>query len=508
MYYFCPGTLPVANIYEQNVVFVLCVLESSPSIQYILKELLIKTLYSLASKVLDSMFNVVSCTSKVLKWQNGLVKCSLTSVTEAAAWIRGLQINSGARVLNPLPTALEDPISQAVYIFTSGLPIYIVEGICSHLKETKQAQPVHVVYFVGSKEESKSDSQNVLENVAKESGGSFQAVHLNSDVASDEDNPGCVAGNSHSDWICSLAGHHTTQFPMGTWNMDCPNTFLRNSIKEDVADKPLTIPNLLKGIRVLARKETDGYYYLGHIVQKVEDSRERVLIKFERAQRSQKGRVQFQMQETPLYDVIDYEDARWQPLAPGDGVLAPWKKKSQRHGPGIILQVEEAASSHSAFKNSKVVVNFWNGQTREMSADVAVRIPPSLRERIVLELHMPLAARQMLVEENPDYPHVAPPGYRASGPWKWNHLDRMAQHGTSGIHHVRIPCSSLHLTPCYFCTPSWETTKSLAFERHLKKEELSRNLEKELSEGQLPISEGKEKNSKLRKEKEKLQFES
>lgn len=79
----------------------------------------------------------------------------------------------------------------------------------------------------------------------------------------------------------------------------------------------------------------------------LQDSRERVLIKFERSKHSRKGKVQSQMQETPLYDVIDYEDGRWQPLAPGDRVLAPWKKKSQRYGPGVILQVDEVASSHS-----------------------------------------------------------------------------------------------------------------------------------------------------------------
>ncbi|XP_020656147.3 uncharacterized protein LOC110082698 [Pogona vitticeps] len=489
MYYFYPGTLPVANIYERNVVFVLFVSENSPSDLSILKEVLIKTLYSLASKLLDSMFNIVSCTRKGYKWQNGLVKCSLTSVIEATAWIRALQINSGASALSPLVAALEDPISQAVYLFSSRLPMCTVEEICSHLKETERAHPMHVVYLVGSREQSKSDSQKMLEKVAKESGGSFQPLHLNSDVSSDENNSGCVASNIHSDCVSkqhcihSLDSHHITQFPMGAWSMDSPNKFLRGSIKEDLMDLSLMIHNLPKGIRVLARKETDGYYYLGHIVQKVKDSRECFLVKFERSQHSQKGKVQFQMQETPLYDVIDYEDARWQPLAPGDGVLAPWEKKVQRYGPGIILQVEEAASSHSGFKNSKVVVNFWNGRTKEISAHVVARIPPPLKERIVLELQMPLAARQMLVEQNPDYPYIAPPGNRTPGPWKQNHLDWMHWHDISGIQHVGTSCSSTRLAPCCFYMPSWESSQSLAFKiqlddrTNLTKEELSKKIE-------------------------------
>ncbi|XP_062990606.1 uncharacterized protein LOC134403987 [Elgaria multicarinata webbii] len=375
----CHRTLPLlADIHEQNVAFVVSALGSEPSNLCSLKELLIKTLFSLASKSSDSMFNIVSCGSKVLKWQTGLMECSLTNVTEAAAWIRALQVNSRDGVLNAVAGALEDPTCQAVYLFTSGVPEWSVLEIYSHLKETEDVRPVHTVYLVGNGEESQNSSQKILKKVAMASGGSFQAIGLNSGGASDEDIPDCTAGIHHSDciskehWSPLLTGHYTTQFPLGVWSPDSPNTFLRSSVKEDLADSSPKIHSLLRGIRVLARKETDGYYYLGHIVQEVKGSRDCVLIEFERSQRSREGKAQLRMQETALYDVIHYEDARRQPLAPGDGILAPWEKKGERYGPGTVLQVAETGSPHSAFKSSQVLVNFWNGQTKKVSADVAV----------------------------------------------------------------------------------------------------------------------------------------
>lgn len=52
------------------------------------------------------------------------------------------------------------------------------------------------------------------------------------------------------------------------------------------------------------------------------------------------------MQETPLYDILHYEDARLQPLAPGDRVLAPWEASAERFGPGTVLKVTENKEAH------------------------------------------------------------------------------------------------------------------------------------------------------------------
>ncbi|CAI5786250.1 Hypothetical predicted protein [Podarcis lilfordi] len=494
----CSSTLPLlADIHEQNVAFVLCTSETKTAGLCILKELLIKTLFSLAHKPIDSMFGIVSCANQqVLKWKKSLVECPLRNVTEAAAWIRALQNSSGASPVMAVAAALEDPFCQAVYLFTSGLPEHAVEEISSHLKEAEQAHPVHIVYLVESRGENEHEAQEIMEEVAKASGGSFQAISL----SSDEDIPGCSESICHSGCMCKqpcsslLMGHHATaRFPSDAWS----------PVKEAFIDWSSEVYNLQRGVQVLARRETDGFYHLGHIVQEVKGSREHILIEFQRSRQSRKGKILCRMQETPLYDVIHYEDARWQPLAPGDAVLAPWDKKGERYGPGVILQVAEAGPSHSAFKNSKVLVNFWNGQTKNMSADVALKIPPSLSERIVLELQMPLAARQMLVEQNPDYPYVVPPGYRASGPCQRSYLGEMHWQDAPKDCCVGAGCSFSHHPFCHCCFQAWESFRSpictvqqddaLIPGTQLTKEELSRKIEEQLSKGRLPISGSNEK---------------
>ncbi|XP_063164571.1 uncharacterized protein LOC134500985 [Candoia aspera] len=516
MPHLCHTTVPLlAGIHEQNVVFVVHTSESNLSNPCIMKELLIRTLYSLGSKLMDSTFNIICCSSKVLKWQNELVKCSLTSIMDAAAWIRTLQMNSKvkASAWNAMEEAIDDPSCQAVYLFTSGLPEGSVEEICGHLKETKQSCPVHIVQLVENGKANKISCQKLLEKIAKVSGGTFQAI----DGASYEDKTGCNSGTGSISNHLSfplLADHCTTLFPLGVRGPDTCTTFMRSSVQENLGDCSTDTHNLLRGIRVLARKETDGYYYLGHIVQKVKDSRGHVLIEFERCQRSRKVKAPFRRQETPLYDIIHYDDARWQPLSAGDGTLAPWEKNSKRYGPGIVLQVAETRSDYSAFQNNKVLINFWNGQTKTVSADVAVRIPLPLYERIVLELQMPLTARQLLVEQNPDYPSAVPPGYRASGCCRHNHLPWMSCPESLNVHCVGVCDSNTHFPPWSFCCPLQNHTISpinstwaddtLIPRVKPSKEELSKKLEDQFSKGRPPISENnenaKEDSSKLKKQ--------
>lgn len=120
----------------------------------------------------------------MLKWQNELVECSLTNIVGAASWIRTLQMNSKAKASawNAIEEALEhwrileDPSCQAIYLFTSSLPEGSVKEICNRLKESKQLCPVHIVQLVENGEDNKSSCQKLLVNVAKMSGGTFQAI--------------------------------------------------------------------------------------------------------------------------------------------------------------------------------------------------------------------------------------------------------------------------------------------------------------------------------------------
>lgn len=113
----------------------------------------------------------------MLKWCNCLVRCSLSSVTEAAAWIRSLRFENGANAASGLAVAFEDPACQSVYLFTDVLPEQESEEICQLLMENK-LHPVHVVCLLGDSDDQERSEQKIMEKVARQSGGSFQAIRL------------------------------------------------------------------------------------------------------------------------------------------------------------------------------------------------------------------------------------------------------------------------------------------------------------------------------------------
>ncbi|XP_071583291.1 uncharacterized protein C11orf16 homolog [Heliangelus exortis] len=289
-----------------------------------------------------------------------------------------------------------------------------------------------------------------------------------------------------------------THFPVCAWNLSSLCMPLISSAKRNSIDSSPEASSFIRGARVLAQREADGYYYLGHIAQEVKGSRERFLIEFDRSG-TQKGKVQLRMQETPLYDILHYEDARQQPLAPGDRVLAPWEASAERFGPGTVLKVMEDKEAHLAYKKKAVLVNFWNGQTKEVSSDQTLRVPLPLSERIILELQMPLSARQMVVDSSLDYPYIVPPGYRASGHYRQAHS--VLDYWPRGLYWTQ-PCAKCScrcplLPRC--CLAAWEPMWHMGCKlqqkdacipgTNLTNEELSKKVEKQMSEGRISSSE-------------------
>ncbi|XP_053834490.1 uncharacterized abhydrolase domain-containing protein DDB_G0269086-like isoform X2 [Vidua macroura] len=270
------------------------------------------------------------------------------------------------------------------------------------------------------------------------------------------------------------------------------------SSKRNFIGSSLEVSRVLRGARVLARRETDGYYYLGHIVQEVKGSRESFLVEFDQSC-ALKGRVQRDWQETPLYDILHYEDARRQPLAPGDRVLAPWEAPAKRFGPGTVLRVVENTEAPLAHNERGVLVNFWNGQTKEVSSAQALWIPLSLSERIILELHMPLAARQMVVDSSLDYPYLVAPGYRASGHYGEGHLGLdccpEALYSTHPYAECCWGCTSLLQCCLGAWEPTWPAECKVQQENafipgaSLAEEKLSKKIEQQLSELRIASSE-------------------
>ncbi|KAI1238812.1 hypothetical protein IHE44_0011902 [Lamprotornis superbus] len=298
--------------------------------------------------------------------------------------------------------------------------------------------------------------------------------------------------------------------PVCAWS---PGPFCRPltlSPKRNFTGSSPEASRVLRRARVLARRETDGYYYLGHIVQEVKDSRERFLIEFDQSC-ALKGKVQCDQQETPLYDILHYEDARRHPLTPGDRVLAPWEAPAKRFGPGTVLRVVESTEARLAHNERGVLVSFWNGQTKEVSSVQALRIPLPLSERIILELQMPLAARQMVVDSSLDYPYLVAPGYRASGHYRQSHLEVDCCPGALCSTHPCAKCSWGWASLPQCCLGAWEPTRTAECKvqqenafipgASLSEEKLSKKIEQELSELRIASSESVSREEEKKEDK-------
>ncbi|XP_062348476.1 uncharacterized protein C11orf16 homolog [Cinclus cinclus] len=239
-------------------------------------------------------------------------------------------------------------------------------------------------------------------------------------------------------------------------------------------------------------------------------SRKDFLIEFDQSC-ALKSKVQCGQQETPLYDILHYEDARRHPLAPGDRVLAPWEAAAKRFGPGTVLRAVESTEAPLAHSERGVLVNFWNGQTKEVPSVQALRIPLTLSERIILELQMPLAARQIVVDSSLDYPYLVAPGYRASGHYTQGHLDLDCCPGALYSSHPCAKCSwgCISLPQC--CLGAWEPTRPAECKvqqeyafipgTSLSEEKLSKKIEQELSELRIASSESVSRQEEKKEEK-------
>ncbi|MEE6486010.1 hypothetical protein FKM82_014483 [Ascaphus truei] len=391
--------------HDGNVTFVVGTLEGDPVKLKLLKDYISRALCTLVNSLAACSFNVIHFSQEVTKWCNRAVTCTPETTAEAASWVQTLECGPGASPTDALAAAFEDAECQAVYLVMDALPGSVLQDIYSLVIRHKNTCSVHVVYLLGDPCDSQVE-------------GSFKMVKLQPYGSSQEVSSNGSFRSIHSCKSPGFCPLQSTIYPeVGMPPCSCNHvsqelpaaiTVQKNSV--NVSPEALCI---LRGARVLARRETDGYYYLGHIAHEVEGSRERFLIEFEKC-RSLKGKAQFRMQETPLYDIIHYEDARWKPLVPGHHVLAPLESNMEQYGPGTVLQGAESRTLALACESSGVLVTFWNGKTKRIPPGLAVWIPPHVRERITLELQMPLEARKKLVDSCSGYPYIVPPGYRAS----------------------------------------------------------------------------------------------
>lgn len=155
-----------------------------------------------------------------------------------------------------------------------------------------------------------------------------------------------------------------------------------------------TFPCLTAVIRretVLARRDPDGFYYLGLVRQEEEPGV--FLIEFTKPCVGGE-RFPAMLQKTRACDIIQHEEALRHCIVPGDNVLAPWEPQLTRYGPGTVVLGLETRDPIRAAEDEELTISFWNGKKSTIPLKVAVWISPSVHHRIIDALHHPLSSRR------------------------------------------------------------------------------------------------------------------
>ncbi|XP_069619350.1 uncharacterized protein [Ranitomeya imitator] len=391
----CPENLTGA------VTFAVGTLDGDPVKLNLLKDYVSKALYNLVTGWRASSFNVIYFSEEIHKWCDRMVTWTPDTANQAVSWIRTLTCDSGADPSEALAAAFEDPSCEMVYLVMDTLPPRVLQNIYNFLARDENPCSVNVVYL---REEPNDWTRE----------GAFRTINLKP---------------LRSSYMTRINGHQRPRHycPSSSSSSSCTFSTVVSSepqlepINCCVHPKELPSPvspvqlapevlSLFRGARVLARRDADGLYYMGHIAREVEGFSDRFLVEFEKC-RSLKGKSQFRMQETPVCDIIHYEDARWRPLSPGDHVLAPADAKMENYGPGTVLQGKETRARGLAFDSTGVLVTFWNGKTKQVPPGLAIWIPQTLGDRITLELYIPPETRKKLIETCTSFPFMGTSDY-------------------------------------------------------------------------------------------------
>lgn len=208
------------------------------------------------------------------------------------------------------------------------------------------------------------------------------------------------------------------------------------------------------GVPVLARREEDGYYYLGTVIKQIEGKERTFLVKFAKPMAGDEEDTTH-VQKTASGDILEYVNGMRHSILPGDKVLAPWEPERKRYGPGTVIRGIETRDPLRVKEEEKIMVSFWNGKKAKIPLGVALWIPPMQWRKIVDMIHMPLTSRKQFEGRlhRPNY-YICPCGPLAAPIYTCTNLGGLhmprsffAYTGPRVFHHT----CSLFAQPQYCC---------------------------------------------------------
>ncbi|XP_035380725.1 uncharacterized protein C11orf16 homolog isoform X2 [Electrophorus electricus] len=371
---------------DRNMTLVLDTSEAMATVLGTVKNLIIQTLLSKAS-LRNSLFNIITFSYKVMPWSDHMIPCAPDTVYEALGWIHTLRTSPGNDLLTALTTAFSDPGCQSVHLVTNSLPDNAEK--CLNALSAFQTRPVHT-FYISEREALDSDTSDFLKCFTAATRGSCYRLSLNLDGTSEK-----VTLLHSTDTLSQIKDPSTSED--GQRQAMCFNLThaihlspywccTRNPFTGTpcVAARVMRGAEFFPGCRVLARREADGLYYMGTIGNQQQDRGGMFLVAFDKP--GTQGTHMAWTQLTCQPDMVNISLAHGHAIAPGDTVLAPLELQMGSYAPGRILSGTEIRDPLKGGEGDGLLVLFWNGIRMHIPNNLAVWIPASHHERIIMDL--------------------------------------------------------------------------------------------------------------------------
>ncbi|KAI2653496.1 hypothetical protein H4Q32_013765 [Labeo rohita] len=304
--------------------------------------------------------------------------CTPDVVYEALSWIHTLQTSPGRDLHSALALAFSDPACQSVHLVTSGLPDNPPQCLAS--LSTVVMRPVNT-FYISDTTPINTDISDFLQCITSTTRGSCYIMTLNS-----------------ADKVDQLSLLHSTDdviqkpsYSEDPWRSMDFNQVQYNNCTSCFRSVPCWVmqgAELFPGCRVLARREIDGFFYLGTIIHQSRGNL--YMVEFDKF--GPNGNTFMDtlniVQPTCQPDMVNLSSAHRHSIVPGDTVLAPWEPDMRRYGPGRVIsgtELRDPLKSDEGLLGLQVL--FWNGMTIHVPKQLAVWIPASHHEQIIKDLH-------------------------------------------------------------------------------------------------------------------------
>jgi hypothetical protein len=203
------------------------------------------------------LFNLIEFNSDVRRWADRSVFWSNASVVVAKDWLHSLVPKTGTNTLGGLITAFADSLCQQVVLVTDGIPDQEPQMILNFLRCEQQVKRACHIFYMSTPTTTVNEQETVvkfLQDLAALTRGSLTVAHV-----------------SRSGSLEGLAPMINYQLQDTAETSIIVDTSMSGLIATPIPSVISTeVGAILIGQVCLARKDKDGYYYLGKILNQVE----------------------------------------------------------------------------------------------------------------------------------------------------------------------------------------------------------------------------------------------